>query len=154
MVVVGGGGHGLATAYYLATRHGITDVAVIERGYVGGGNSGRNTTVIRSNYGIPEAVAFYQRSLELFEHLEQETGRRLMHGIRGVLWLAHSEGALRVERARAELNTACGAETVCVGPDEIRDLCPEIDMTGGGRFPVLGASYHPRGATARHDRRR
>src|SRR2546426_2406647 len=75
-----------------------------------------------------------------------------MHGIRGVLWLAHSEGALRVERARAELNTACGAETVCVGPDEIRDLCPEIDMTGGGRFPVLGASYHARGATARHDR--
>lgn len=152
VVIVGGGGHGLATAYYLATRHGITDVAVIERGYIGGGNSGRNTTVIRSNYGIPESVAFYQRSLELFEGLEEETGRDLMPGTKGLLWLAHSEGTLRTEHMRAELNTACGAQTRLVDPQEIRDLCPQIDMSGGGRFPVVGASYHARGATARHDR--
>ena len=152
VVIVGGGGHGLATAYYLATRHGITDVAVIERGYIGGGNSGRNTTVIRSNYGLPEAVAFYQRSLELYEGLEEEMGRGVMHGTRGLLWLAHSEASLRAERARAELNTACGAETMFVQPDRIHELCPQLDLTGGGRFPVVGASYHPRGATARHDR--
>jgi sarcosine oxidase subunit beta len=152
VVIVGGGGHGLATAYYLATRHGITDVAVLERGYIGSGNSGRNTTVIRANYGIPEAVAFYQRSLELYESLEQELGRGLMHVRRGLIWLAHSEATARGERARAELNTACGAETRYVSPDEIRELCPQIDLDGGGAYPVVGASYHARGATARHDR--
>ena len=79
VVIVGGGGHGLATAYYLATRHGITNVAVLERGYIGSGNSGRNTTVIRANYGVPEAVRFYQHSLELYQRLEDETGRWIMH---------------------------------------------------------------------------
>ena len=152
VVIVGGGGHGLATAYYLAARHGINDVAVLERGYIGAGNSGRNTTVIRANYGIPEAVAFYQRSLELYEGLEQELGRDLLHVRRGLLWLAHSEATLRGERARAELNTACGAETAYVGPEATGELCPQLDLAGGGRYPVLGASYHPRGATARHDR--
>ena len=88
VVIVGGGGHGLAAAYYLATRHGITNVAVLERKYIGGGNSGRNTTVIRSNYGIPEAVRFYQRSVELYQTLEQETDRWIMHKQKGLLWLA------------------------------------------------------------------
>jgi sarcosine oxidase, subunit beta len=152
VVIVGGGGHGLATAYYLATRHGITDVAVLERDYIGGGNSGRNTTVIRANYGIPDAVGFYQRSVDLYEGLEAEFGRAVMHSTRGVLWLAHSEATLRGERARAALNTACGAETVFVGPEEIAAICPQIDLTGGGTYPVLGGSYHPAGATARHDR--
>ena len=91
VVIVGGGGHGLATAYYLATRHGITDVAVLERSYIGGGNSGRNTTVIRANYGIPEAVRFYQHSIELYQTLEDETERDLMHLQKGLLWIAHSE---------------------------------------------------------------
>jgi sarcosine oxidase, subunit beta len=152
VVIVGGGGHGLATAYYLAARHGITNVAVLERRYLGAGNSGRNTTVIRANYGIPEAVAFYQRSLELYEGLEAELDRAVMHRTKGLLWLAHCEATLRTEKARAVLNTACGAQTEFVGPDEIADLCPLLDLEGGGRFPVLGASYHPRGATARHDR--
>jgi sarcosine oxidase subunit beta len=152
VVIIGGGGHGLATAYYLATRHGITNVAVLERGYIGSGNSGRNTTVIRANYGIPEAVRFYQHSLELFQGLEEETGRFIMHLEKGLLWLAHTELGLRAERARAAINTAYGSETVFVGPDEIRDICPQLDLNGGGRHPVLGASYHPHGATARHDR--
>jgi sarcosine oxidase subunit beta len=152
VVIVGGGGHGIATAYYLATRHGITNVAVLERGYIGGGNSGRNTTVIRANYGIPEAVAFYQRSLELYEGLEAELERPVMHSTRGLLWLAHSEATLRGERARAQLNTALGAETRFVTPAEVGELCPQIDLAGGGEYPVLGASYHVRGATARHDR--
>jgi sarcosine oxidase subunit beta len=152
VVIVGGGGHGLATAYYLATRHGIRDVAVLERGYIGSGNSGRNTTVIRANYGIPPAVRFYQRSLELYAGLERETGRDLMHSPKGLLWLAHSEMGLRVERARAEVNQAFGARTEFVTPEEVKRLCPQIDLAGGGSWPVLGGSYHSEGATARHDR--
>lgn len=152
VVIIGGGGHGLATAYYLATRHGITNVAVIERDYIGSGNSGRNTTIIRSNYGIPESVRFYQHSLEMYRELEAETGCWIMHNTKGQLWLAHSVGAARTEQARALMNTACGAETVYVEPDEIKSICPQIDLSGGGRYPVQGASYHLGGATARHDR--
>lgn len=152
VVIVGGGGHGLATAYYLATRHKITDVAVLERKYIGAGNTGRNTTVIRANYGIPEAVRFYQRSLDLYASLEEETGRGITHRQKGLLWLAHSEAGIRAERARAEVNTAFGTGTEYVGPDEIKKICPQLDMAGGGVWPILGASYHPGGATARHDR--
>lgn len=152
VVIIGGGGHGLATAYYLATRHGIRNIAVLERSYIGAGNSGRNTTIIRANYGIPEAVTFYQRSVDLYRGLEQETGRRLMHATKGLLWIAHSEAGVRQERARAEVNSACGANTEYVGPERIREICPALDMTGQGVWPIYGASYHPAGATARHDR--
>ncbi len=152
VVIIGGGGHGLATAYYLATRHGITNVAVLEQSYIGSGNSGRNTTIIRANYGIPEAVRFYQHSVDLYAGLEQETGRDLMHHTKGLLWIAHSEAGVRQERARAEINTAFGARTEYVTPDEIRKICPELDMTGQGQWPIYGASYHPAGASARHDR--
>lgn len=152
VVIVGGGGHGLATAYYLATRHGITNVAVLERKYIGSGNSGRNTTVIRSNYGIPEAVRFYQRSVELYAALEAETDRWLMHKQKGLLWMAHTEAGVRAERARAAVNTAFGAKTEFVTPQQIKEICPQIDIDGAGVWPVLGASYHAEGATARHDR--
>lgn len=152
VVIIGGGGHGLATAYYLATRHKITSVAVIERSYIGGGNSGRNTTIIRANYGIPEAVRFYQHSVDLYASLEQETERGLMYQKKGLLWIAHSEAGIRQERARAEINTACGAVTEYVEPRTIKEICPQIDLTGGGVWPVYGASYHPAGSTARHDR--
>jgi sarcosine oxidase subunit beta len=152
VVIVGGGGHGLATAYYLATRHGVTNVAVVERSYIGAGNSGRNTTVIRSNYGLPEAVRFYQRSVELYQHLEAETERWVMHKQKGLLWIAHNEAGLRAERARAVVNTAFGAQTQFVTPQEIKEICPEIDLRGGDVWPVMGGSYHPEAATARHDR--
>ncbi len=152
VVIVGGGGHGLATAYYLATRHGITNVGVLERKYIGAGNSGRNTTVIRANYGLPEAVRFYQRSLELFKNLEAETDRWIMHQQKGLLNVAHTEASLRTEKARAEVNTAFGAKTQFVTPKEIKELCPQIDLTGSGVWPILGGSYHEQGATARHDR--
>lgn len=152
VVIVGGGGHGLATAYYLATRHGITNVAVLERSYIGSGNSGRNTTVIRSNYGIPEAVKFYQRSVDLYASLEQEMDRGIMHRRKGLLWIAHSEAGVRAERARAEVNQAFGATTEFVEPRQIKQICPHVDLRGGGLWPVLGASYHPEGSTARHDR--
>lgn len=152
VVIVGGGGHGLATAYYLAARHGITNVAVLERKYIGSGNSGRNTTIIRSNYGIPEAVRFYQRSLELYSTLEAETGRWVMHKQKGLLWMAHTEAGVRAERSRATVNTLFGAKTEYVTPQQVKEICPQVDITGSGVWPVMGASYHAEGATARHDR--
>ena len=152
VVIIGGGGHGLATAYYLATRHGITNVAVLERKYIGGGNSGRNTTIIRANYGIPEAVRFYQRSVDLYAALSSETDRHLMHKQKGNVWITHSEPGVRAERARAEINNAFGGKTEYVTPEEIQKICPQIDLSGGGHWPVMGGSYHPAAATARHDR--
>jgi sarcosine oxidase subunit beta len=152
VVIIGAGGHGLATAWNLATHHGITNVAVLEANYIGSGNSGRNTTIIRANYGIPQSVRFYQRSLELYRSLEDETGCSIMHSTKGLLWLAHTESGMRAERARALMNQACGAETVMITPSEAEKLCSQLDISGGGRYPVLGASYHPGGATARHDR--
>ena len=152
VVIIGAGGHGLATAWNLAVKHGITNVAVLESSYIGSGNSGRNTTIIRANYGIPESVRFYQRSLELYRSLEDETGCSIIHSTKGLLWLAHTESGMRAERARALMNQACGAETVMITPEEAQELCPQLDLSGGGRYPVLGASYHPGGATARHDR--
>ena len=153
VVIVGGGGHGLSAAYHLATRHGITRVGVLERGYIGSGNSGRNTTVIRANYGIPEAVSFYQRSVDLYSRLEEETGRWIMHDRKGLLWLVHGVTGTRNERARSIVNQAFGADTVYVTPDEIAEICPEIDLNAGrGEYRVLGGSYSPHGATARHDR--
>lgn len=153
VIIIGGGGHGLSTAYHLATRHGITSVAVLERGYIGSGNTGRNTTVIRANYGIPEAIRFYQHSLELYRRLEVETGRWIMHAEKGLVWMIHSEAGVRSEKKRALMNTAAGAETMFLTPEEIEKLIPEVDLSGGDSgYPVLGASYHPRAATARHDR--
>jgi sarcosine oxidase, subunit beta len=152
VVIIGGGGHGLATAYYLATRHGITNVAVLESNYIGSGNSGRNTTIIRANYGVPESIRFYRHSQRLYSQLEDETGCWIMHAAKGLIWLAHTESAMRNERARALLNTACDAETVLVTPAEVKQLCRQIDLSGGGRYPVLGASYHIPASTARHDR--
>ena len=152
VVIVGGGGHGLSTAYYLATRHGITNIAVFEADYIASGNTGRNTTIIRANYGIPEAVRFYDHSLRMYETLEDETGANLLHHTRGILWCAHTEMALRTERARCALNQALGVETVMIGPEEVKALVPQIDLAGDGRYPILGASYHLPGANARHDR--
>lgn len=152
VVIIGGGGHGLATAYYLAARHGIANVAVLESRYIGSGNSGRNTAIIRANYGIPEAVRFYQHSVDLYLTLEDELDCWFMHSTKGLIWLAHTETAMRAERARCLLNVACGVETVMITPQEASGLCPQLDLSGGGRYPVLGASYHPDAATARHDR--
>jgi sarcosine oxidase subunit beta len=152
VVIVGGGGHGLSTAWHLATKHGITNVAVLEAEYVASGNTGRNTTIIRANYALPEAVRFYHRSLELYERFEAELGVPISHQRKGHIWLAHTEMALRTERSRSLMNLAMGVETVMVTPTEIKELVPQIDLTGGGRYPVLGASFHVPAATARHDR--
>ena len=152
VVIIGGGGHGLSTAYHLATRQGITNVAVLEADYIASGNTGRNTTIIRANYGIPEAIRFYQHSLERYQELEAETGAAILHQTKGIVWLAHTEMAMRTERARAAMNQACGAQTYMRTPAELKQLIPQLDLTGGGRYPVLGGSHHVEGATARHDR--
>src|SRR5258705_167315 len=114
--------------------------------------TGRNTTIIRANYGIPEAIRFYQHSLEMYQSLEDETGAEILHQTKGIFWVAHTEMAMRTERARALMNTACGAKTFMVTPVELKELVPQVDLTGGGRYPVLGASHHVEAATARHDR--
>ncbi|MEX2183119.1 MAG: FAD-dependent oxidoreductase [Chloroflexota bacterium] len=152
VVIIGGGGHGLSTAYHLATRHGITNVAVIEADYIASGNTGRNTTIIRANYGIPEAIRFYQHSLEKYQELEDETGAAILHETKGIVWLAHTEMAMRTERARCAMNQTVGAKTYMRTPAELKELVPQLDLTGGGRYPVLGGSHHVEGATARHDR--
>jgi sarcosine oxidase subunit beta len=152
VVIIGGGGHGLATAYYLATRHGITNVAVLEADYIASGNTGRNTTIIRSNYAVPEAIRFYEHSRRLYAGLEAETGAAIFHRVKGHVWIAHTEMALRTERARVLMNQAFGVDTELLDPAGVKALIPQIDLTGGGRYPVLGASHHVPAATARHDR--
>ena len=152
VVVIGGGGHGLATAYYLASRHGITNVAVLERSYIGAGATGRNTTVVRANYKMPESVAFFKRSFELYRGLSDELDYNLLMSRRGLFWLAHSENVLRLQRERALLNQAFDVDTVFIGPDEVKKLCPQIDLEAGGKgHPIIGASYHAPGSVIRHD---
>jgi sarcosine oxidase subunit beta len=151
VVIIGGGGHGLALAYYLAKHHGVRDVAVLERSYIGSGATGRNTTVLRANYKTPETVAFFKASFELYTQLSAELDFHLLLSPRGLLWLAHSEASLRLQRERAYLNNAFGVDTEYVDPEQIGALCPVLDLTGGGNAPILGAAYHPPGSIIRHD---
>ncbi len=152
VVIIGGGGHGLSTAYYLATRHGITNVAVVEVDYIASGNTGRNTTIIRSNYAIPEAIRFYDHSRQLYAGLEAETGAAIFHRVKGHVWIAHTEMGMRTERGRVLMNQAMGVDTELLGPADVKRLVPQVDLTGAGRYAVLGASHHVPAATARHDR--
>ena len=151
VVIVGGGVQGLAMAYYLAKEHGITNVAVIERSYIGSGGSGRNTAIIRSNYRTPEAASFYQASLELYEGLSAELGFNVLFTQRGVLTLAHSERAMITMTERASVNRHLGIDTRLVGLDEIAELCPQLDLSRRKTWPVIGAMWHPRGGIIRHD---
>jgi sarcosine oxidase subunit beta len=151
VVIIGAGGHGLAAAYYLARDHGIADIAVLEKGYIGGGNTGRNTTIIRSNYLTPEGVAFYDESVRLWQDLSQDFDLNLFYSTRGHFTLAHTDSALRTMRWRAEVNKHLGVESELVGPDDVEAASPQMDMSCGGHAPVLGALYHRPGAIARHD---
>ena len=150
VVVVGGGGHGLATAYYLGKNHGITDVAVLEKGWLGGGNTGRNTTIIRSNYLQDASVALYEKARSLYETLSQDLNYNVMFSPRGVLMLAQTHHEVRGYKRTAQANALQGIETEYVGPERVRELCPIIRVEGP-RYPVLGALWQPRGGTARHD---
>jgi sarcosine oxidase subunit beta len=151
VVIVGGGVHGLATAYYLAKEHGISDVAVLDKGYIGSGGSGRNTAIIRSNYLTPEGVRFYDRSVKLYENLSVELNFNVMFAQRGHLTLAHSDGGLRTMHWRAEVNKLEGIDSEVIGPDEIKKLVPFMDTSKEARYPILGALYHPPGGIIRHD---
>src|SRR4051812_2183437 len=151
VVIIGGGGHGLASAYYLARDHGIRNVAVLEKGYIGGGNTGRNTTIIRSNYLTPEGVQFYDESVRLWQDLSSEFELNLFYSTRGHFTLAHTDASLRTMRWRAEVNKHLGVASEVVDRDFIRKHVPMMDLECGGHAPVLGALYHEPGAIARHD---
>jgi sarcosine oxidase subunit beta len=151
VVIVGGGSHGLATAYYLARNHGIRDVAVLEQSYIGSGAAGRNTTIIRSNYRTPQGAEFYQRSVKLYEGLSADLDFNLMFSQHGHLTLAHSDSALRVMHERAEVNKLLGIASGVVGPGEIAKLCPQLNLGPHQTWPIQGALYHPPGGIIRHD---
>ncbi|MCE2516997.1 MAG: sarcosine oxidase subunit beta family protein [Alphaproteobacteria bacterium] len=150
-VIVGGGGHGLATAYYLASVHGMTNIAVVEKGWLGGGNTGRNTTIIRSNYMWDESAAIYDHALKLWEGLTQDLNFNLMFSQRGVLTIAHSWGELREMSRRVHAIRLNGIDSEVLGPDEIKKLVPIINIDQSIRHPVMGGFLQKRGGTARHD---
>ncbi len=150
VVILGGGGHGLATAYHLACYHGIRKVCVLEKGYLGGGNTARNTAVIRSNYITPESVRFYKESVELFKNLANELGYNQLYSQRGQLTLAHSDATVRTFRQRAEVGRFCGTRIEMVDRKQIRDLVPCLNIDYK-RQPILAGLWHPDGGTGRHD---
>jgi sarcosine oxidase subunit beta len=152
VVIVGGGGHGLATAYYLAANHGITDVCVVEKGWLAGGNVARNTTIIRSNYLWDESAAIYEHSLKLWEGLQDELDWDLQFDQRGVLNLAHHLGDVRGSIRRVEANRLNGVDAEWLDARQVKELVPIINVSPDVRYPVLGATYQRRGGVARHDR--
>jgi sarcosine oxidase subunit beta len=151
VVIVGGGSHGLATAYYLQKEHGITDVAILEKNYIGSGAAGRNTTILRSNYKTPEGARFYDRSVKLYEGLSQDLNFNLLFSQCGHLTLAHSDRAMFVMANRAEVNRLAGIDSRLIYPDEIKELAPAMVVSGDATYPILGALYHPPGGIIRHD---
>jgi sarcosine oxidase subunit beta len=151
VVVIGAGGHGLAAAYYLARDHGIRDVAVLEKGYLGGGNTARNTTIIRSNYLTPEGVQFYDQSVRLWQDLSEDFDLNLFYSTRGHFTLAHTDAAMRTMRWRAEVNKHYGIASEAVDSQAVHEAIPMMDLSCAGHAPVVGALYHAPGAIARHD---
>ena len=151
VVIIGGGGHGVATAYYLSRYHGITDIAVLDKGYLGGGNTGRNTAVLRANYLTEEGVTFYRESLKLYRDLSSELEYNIMWENRGQLTLATTDAAIRSFRWRAEVNKHLGVRSELVGPEQIRELVPLLNLSENGRYPIIGGLWHADGGTARHD---
>ena len=150
VIVIGGGGHGLATAYYLAKNHGLKNVAVLEKAWLGGGNTGRNTTIIRSNYLRDPSAAIYELARGLYETLSQELNFNIMFSPRGVLMLAQTEHELRAYKRTESANRAQGIETEIVSPKRCQEIVPILNVDGE-RYPVLGGLWQARGGTARHD---
>jgi sarcosine oxidase subunit beta len=151
VIVIGGGGHGLATAYYLAKEHGITNVAVLEKGWLGGGNTGRNTTIVRSNYMLEANAHFYEHSLKLWEGLSQDLNFNIMFSQRGVINLAHSDAQLDSLSRRGNAMRLNGIDAVMLSRDEVARLVPLLDCSATARYPVMGGVLQPRGGVARHD---
>ena len=151
VVIIGGGGHGLATAYYLAKEHGVTNVAVVEKGWLGGGNTGRNTTIIRSNYLLEPNAHFYEHSLKLWEGLSQDLNYNVMFSQRGVVNLAHSDSQVESFAMRGNAMCLNGIDAEMLSREEVQAMVPLLDCSPNTRHPVMGALYQPRGGTARHD---
>jgi sarcosine oxidase, subunit beta len=151
LVIVGAGVHGLATAYYLGSKHGFRNIALLDKGYLGNGSSGRNTAILRSNYRTPEGILFYDASLKLYEKLSHELEWNLLFSQCGHLTLGHTDSAVTGLRIRAENNRALGINSRIIYPEEIRRLVPSLDLSSKPRFPVLAALYHPPGGIIRHD---
>ena len=150
-IIVGAGGHGLATAYYLAKEHGLANVAVLEKGWLGGGNTGRNTTIIRSNYLWEESAALYEHALKLWEGLSQELNYNVMYSPRGVMMLAHNTHDVQVGKRHVHANRLAGVDNEWLTPDEAKAFCPLLNIARDIRYPVVGAALQRRGGTARHD---
>jgi sarcosine oxidase subunit beta len=150
VVIIGGGSHGLATAYYLRQR-GITDVAILEKSYIGSGAAGRNTTILRSNYKTPEGARFYDASVRLYEGLSKDLNFNLLFSQNGHLTLAHSDRAAFVMADRAEVNRLMGIDSRFIGPDEVKRLAPAMSVTPDATYPIVGALFHPPGGIIRHD---
>ena len=151
VIVIGGGGHGLATAYYLASQHGIRNVAVLEKNWIGGGNTGRNTTIVRSNYLWDESAHLYEKSLQLWEGLSQELNYNVMFSQRGVMNLGHTLQDMRDIRRRSNANYLNGIDSEVLSPEQIRQIVPIMNTSPNARYTVLGASFQRRGGVARHD---
>lgn len=150
-VIIGGGGHGLATAYYLAKEHGMSKIAVIEKGWLGGGNSGRNTTIIRSNYLYDESAGIYNHALNLWKTLGRELNYNIMMSHRGVLNIAHDEGEVRAIKRRVEANRLNGVEGEWLDAKQVKDFCPIVNISPNVRYPILGGSLQRTGGVNRHD---
>ncbi len=151
VVIIGAGGHGTSIAYYLAKYHGVTNIAVLDKGYLGGGNTARNTAVIRSNYLTEEGVTFYRESVRLFQDMSNEFGFNVMMENRGQLTLAHNDAAIRSFRWRAEVNQHLGVRSELVDRQTIKELVPNLNLSETARFPIIAGLWHADGATARHD---
>ncbi len=150
-VIVGAGGHGLATAYYLAKNHKMTNIAVVEKGWLGGGNTGRNTTIIRSNYLQDPSIAIYELARSLYEGLSQELNYNMMFSPRGVMMLCQTQHELRAFQRTAHANRLAGLDCRMISPAEVKEIVPIINDDPNCRYPILGAYYQPRGGTGRHD---
>jgi sarcosine oxidase, subunit beta len=151
VVIIGAGGHGLATAYYLAREHGLRNVAVLEKGWLGGGNTGRNTTIIRSNYLWEESEAIYEHALKLWEGLSHELNYNVMYSPRGVMMLAHTVHDVQVFKRHVHANRLAGIDNEWLSPEEAKAFCPPLSISRALRYPVLGAALQRRGGVARHD---
>jgi sarcosine oxidase subunit beta len=150
-VIVGGGGHGLGAAYYLAREHGLTNIAVVEKGWIGGGNTGRNTTIIRSNYLFNESAALYDHAVKRWEDLSQVLNYNVMFSPRGVMMLAHTVHDIQVFKRHVHANRCNGVDNEWLEPEEAKAFCPPLNIERNIRYPVLGAALQRRGGTARHD---
>ena len=151
VIIVGGGGHGLATAYYLAKEHGITNVAILEKGWIGGGNVGRNTTILRSNYMFDSNAHFYEFGMKLWETLSQELNYNVMYSPRGIINLAHSDAQMNAYARRGNSMRLNGIDAILLGRDDLKKMIPFADFSETCRFPIHGGLMQPRGGTARHD---